>query len=448
MLRGITADMLLFVPQGKGNASMMTAQQVIDAIHGSYALGSKRGLRNVRELVDALCPQRRVPVIHVAGTNGKGSTCAMLESILRHAGYRTGLYTSPFLQAYQERIRLNGLPLSDELLVRYGEPLVAVSEHLQAEDDCYATPFELGTALAVSVFEGEQVDFAIVEVGMGGRLDPTNFVEPCLCAIAAIGLDHMAYLGDTLPAIAAEKAGIIKPGVPVVCHPADNAVAAVFAQAAASVHAPLHQMTQGMLLGASCDERGSRATFQLENRWEDICIPLPGEHQLTNALTVLGMVEALRRQGYVLPEKAVRQGIAATRWPARLEWCGNVLIDGAHNPQGVLALHDFVYRHLSGKKRVLLTGVLADKIQPDMLTMLANLADRTVTVTPDNPRAMEASTLAMRLNACGGHAVPASDLQTGLELARELAGMDGVVIAAGSLYFAGSLRTLLGLGWR
>lgn len=157
----------------------MNAEQVIEAIHGSYAKGSKHGLRNMHMLLEQLCPECRVPVIHVAGTNGKGSTCAMLESILRAAGYRTGLYTSPFLQMYQERIRLDGLPLNDDLLVKYGEPLVAVSCQLE-EQDVQVTPFEMGTALALSVFEGEKVDVAIIEVGLGGRLDPTNVVQPCL----------------------------------------------------------------------------------------------------------------------------------------------------------------------------------------------------------------------------------------------------------------------------
>ena len=177
-------------------------------------------------------------------------------------------------------------------------------------------------------------------------------------------------------------------------------------------------------------------------------IPLPGEHQLTNALTVLGVVEALRDQGYDIPDEAVRQGMAAARWPARLEWCGNILIDGAHNPQGVQALSGFVHRHLQDRRRVLLTGVLADKIQPELLTLLAGLAEDIVTVTPDNPRAMEAAELAQRLNDCGGHASAAASLKEGLQQARTLAGDEGIVIAAGSLYFAGSLRTLLGLGWR
>lgn len=425
----------------------MTAQQVIDAIHGSYAASSKRGLRNVLDLVNALCPERKVPVIHVAGTNGKGSTCAMLESILRHAGYKTGLYTSPFLQAYQERIRLNGLPMSDEVTVRYGRALLEVSERLKIEDDCYATPFELGTALANAVFEGEQVDVAIMEVGMGGRLDPTNYVQPMVCAIAAIGLDHMGFLGNTLAEIAGEKAGIIKPHVPVVCHPAEREVAAVFAYEAEKQHAPLHQMRRDMIGDVVCDAYGSTASYHLKCDWH-VRIPLPGEHQLTNALTVLGVVETLQDQGWNISESAVVQGIADTVWPARLEWCGNVLIDGAHNPQGIAALAAYVQAYLSDRKRILLTGVLADKVQPDMLTMLAKLGEKIVTVTPDNPRAMSADELAQRLRDCGGDARTSVSLEDGLARAKELAGTEGVIIAAGSLYFAGALRTALGLGWK
>lgn len=426
----------------------MTAQQVIDAIHGSYGISSKRGLRNVLDLVNAICPERKVPVIHVAGTNGKGSTCAMLESILRHAGYKTGLYTSPFLQVYQERIRVNGVPMTDEMTVRYGEKLLEASERLKAEDDCYATPFELGTALAQAVFEGEAVDFAIMEVGMGGKLDPTNYVEPVVCAIGAIGLDHMGFLGDTLEAIAGEKAGIIKPGTPVVCHPAEDSVAAVFDETAREKNAPLHQMRRDMIIHAQSDARGSVMTCRVGREWKNLRIPLPGEHQLTNTLTVLGVVEALCDQGYVIPKRAVYEGIAAAVWPARLEWCGHVLIDGAHNPQGIAALAEYVQHHLKDQRRVLLTGVLADKVQPDMLGMLAGIAECAVTVTSDNPRAMEAQELAQRLMDCGGKAQAADSVEEGLRLAQELAGDEGVVIAAGSLYFAGSVRTALGLAWR
>ena len=436
---------------------MREAQNIIDAIHGAYGRGDKHGLRNTSmlaqtlgcgSLMEAPAPGARRPaIIHVAGTNGKGSICAMLESILRHAGYRTGLYTSPFLQAYQERVRLDGVPISDDLLVKYGSALLDAAAELEKQD-VHATPFELGTGLALSAFAGEPVDFAVLEVGLGGRLDPTNVVVPDVCAIAAIGMDHMQVLGDTLEEIAGEKAGIMKPGVPVVCHPALPTVEAVFTDAAARCGAPLRLLKREALLRAECTAHGSAASYQLDSSWPNVTISLPGEHQLTNAMTVLAVVEELRKLGYAIPDEAVYTGLAAARWPARLEWCGSILIDGAHNAQGVESLLTFVKANLMDKKRVLLTGVLAEKLQPAMLTALRGLANEAVTVTPDNHRAMPAEEYAARLTACGMNATPAPSLEEGLRLAREQAGEDGIILAAGSLYFAGSLRTALGLPWQ
>ncbi len=435
---------------------MLDSEQVVAAIHGSYAMGSKNGFENVRGLLKrmgASMPEvRKIPIIHVAGTNGKGSTCAMLESVLRHAGYRTGLYTSPFLQAYPERIRLDGLPMTDAQLVRYGNPLVEAAEALRREEQACPTPFEMGTALALAAFEGEKCDVAVVEVGMGGRKDPTNIVQPILCAITAIGLDHQAYLGDTLPQIAAEKAGIIKPGVPVVCHPAEKEVQAVFASAAERCHAPLRQLETSAIRQAEYHAHGAKVSYALRNEWPDVQLSLPGEHQAENAMSVLAMVEELRAQGWKISDQAVYDGLRQTVWPARLEWCGDrcgqVLLDGAHNPQGVGALKAFVTRHLAQKHCVLLTGVLEDKLQEAMLRDFAAMAHQAVTVTPDSPRALDACEYAEALRRCGMDAQAAETLEEGLRLAQTLAGEDGVVIAAGSLYFAGSLRTALGLSWR
>ena len=426
---------------------MLNAQQVIDAIHGSYQTGSKNGHRNVLALLDAMGVTMKTPYIHVAGTNGKGSTCAMLASILKAAGYKVGLYTSPFLQHYQERIRLNGVPLTDELMVKYGNPLVAAAKEMEARGD-FVTPFEMGTALAFAAFDGEDCDFAIIEVGMGGRLDPTNIVNPICCAITAIGLDHMGFLGDTLEEIAGEKAGIIKANVPVVCYPAQESVRRVFAEKAAALHAPLVQLDEGAILHAEGDMYGSTVTYQLAERWDDVRISLPGQYQQRNAMTVLALVEELRQQGHALPEEAVRKGLMETVWPARLEWAGRVLIDGAHNPQGVAALVDYVDAYLADKRRVLLSGVLADKLQPEMLGQMVHIARDIVTVTPDTPRALSAAEYAAALNACGGNAAPAATLTEGLQMALDLAGEDGVVVAAGSLYFAGALRTEMNLPWK
>ena len=426
---------------------MLTAQQVIDAIHGSYQTGSKNGHRNVLTLLDAMGVAMKTPYIHVAGTNGKGSTCAMLASILKAAGYKVGLYTSPFLQQYQERIRIDGVPLADPLMEQYGNPLVEAAQAMAASGD-FVTPFEMGTALAFAAFDGEDCDFAIIEVGMGGRLDPTNVIEPICCAITAIGLDHMGFLGDTLEAIAGEKAGIIKENVPVVCYPAQESVRRVFADKAAEMHAPLIQLDESSILRAQGDMYGSTVTYQLGERWADVRISLPGQYQQRNAMTVLAMVEEFRRQGRIIPEEAVRRGLREAVWPARLEWSRNVLIDGAHNPQGVAALVDYVDAYLADRRRVLLSGVLADKLQPEMLAQMVHIARDIVTVTPDTPRALAAAEYAAALNACGVHAQAAPDLTAGLKTALELAGEDGVVIAAGSLYFAGALRSELGLAWR
>lgn len=426
---------------------MLNAQQVIDAIHGSYQTGSKNGHRNMLALLEHMGVSMKTPYIHVAGTNGKGSTCAMLASVLKAAGFKVGLYTSPFLQHYQERIRLNGVPLTDELMVKYGNPLVEAAKTLEAAGD-FVTPFEMGTALALAAFDGEDCDFAVIEVGMGGRLDPTNIIKPQVCAITAIGLDHMGFLGDTLEEIAGEKAGIIKPGVPVVCYPAEAGVRRVFAEQAEKLGAPLIQLDERAILHVEGDMYGSVVTYQLEKLWSDTRIGLPGQYQQRNAMTVLALVEALQKQGHEIPAEAVRRGLAETLWPARLEWAGKVLIDGAHNPQGVDALVQYVDQFLADRRRVLLSGVLADKLQPEMLGQMVHIAREIVTVTPDTPRAMAAADYAAHLNACGGSAIPAETLAEGLKMALDLAGEDGVVIATGSLYFAGSLRTELNLAWK
>ena len=426
---------------------MLNAQQVIDAIYGSYQTGSKNGHRNMLALLEHMGVSMKTPYIHVAGTNGKGSTCAMLASVLKSAGYKVGLYTSPFLQHYQERIRLNGVPLPDELMVKYGNPLVEAAKTLEAAGD-FVTPFEMGTALALAAFDGEDCDFAVIEVGMGGRLDPTNIIKPQVCAITAIGLDHMGFLGDTLEEIAGEKAGIIKAGVPVICYPAEAGVRRVFAEQAEKLGAPLIQLDERAILHVEGDMYGSVVTYQLEKLWSDTRIGLPGQYQQRNAMTVLALVEALQKQGHEIPAEAVRRGLAETLWPARLEWAGKVLIDGAHNPQGVDALVQYVDQFLADRRRVLLSGVLADKLQPEMLGQMVHIARESVTVTPDTPRAMSAAEYAAHLNACGGSAIPAENLEEGLKMALDLAGEDGVVIAAGSLYFAGALRTELNLAWK
>ena len=427
---------------------MRTAEQVVNEINSARGDGDEQGLRNTAALLDVLQAWPDCPVIHVAGTNGKGSVCAMLSSVLAAAGYRTGLYTSPFLQTYAERIRFNGTPIDEEKLAKYGSEVLDAAAKSKAEKGYDNTPFGLGTALAFHAFRQEGTEIIISETGLGGRLDPTNVIpKPAVCVLTAIGLDHMQLLGNTLEAIAGEKAGIIKPGVPAVCYPPDDeAVAAVFRQAATKQSAPLNMLSRKQALIRESGAHGSVVDFMIGSRtWSEMKISLPGEHQVYNALTVLAALYELEKQGIRFPRKAVVHGLAHTFWPGRLEWCGNVLMDGAHNAQGVIAFADFVSAYLKDRRKVLLTGVLKEKLSDEMLSRLAGTANEAVTVTPDSPRAMRADELAELLAQKGIQARAANNLKEGLRQAKELAGNDGVVLATGSLYFIGALRSELGL---
>jgi len=425
----------------------MNAAQAIAYIHSAQYTGAKNGLENTRALLDQLqIPMTPVPAIHVAGTNGKGSVCAMLDSMLRVCGLKVGLYTSPFLQFYNERIRINGVSVSEDILA-WAVTRVKEAADALAGQNIHPTAFELGTATAFLIFLQEKVDIAVVEVGLGGRLDPTNVITPLVSVITALGMDHMEYLGDTLEKIAGEKAGIVKPGVPVVLYPARQEAEVVVRNVCGQKQAPLIALRHRQAVFHQADAFGSHADFDLpKGKMEDVRIPLPGLHQVENALTALAAMDMLT--GFSVRREAMRQGMERVHWPARLEWIGKsprVLMDGAHNPQGMEALRQFVDLFLHQEKRVLLAGVLREKLNSKMLEDMAALADQAITVTPDNHRAMPASELKTLLQEEGCAAETAPSLEVGLKRAKELAGQDGIIIAAGSLYLAGALRTMLGL---
>ena len=427
---------------------MRTAEQVVKKINSAHGDGDEQGLRNTAALLELLRAWPECPVIHVAGTNGKGSVCAMLSSVLTAAGYRTGLYTSPFLQTYAERVRINGTPVSEAQLARYGSDVLDAAAELNTGKGYGFVPFELGTALAFHAFRQEKTEIIVSETGLGGRLDPTNVIpKPAACAITAIGMDHMQLLGNTLEAIAGEKTGIIKPGVPAVCYPPETEeVRQVFEMAAAEKGAPLTILSRDQVRILESGAHGTTADFSCGGRTRrGVKISLPGEHQVFNALVVLTVLEELEKQGILIPEEAVYSGLANTFWPGRLEWNGRILMDGAHNAQGVSAFTAFTGTNLQGRKKILLTGVLKEKLSDDMLSMLAGAADEAVTVTPDNPRAMKADDLCALLREKGMKASAANNLKEGIRKAEALAGEDGIILATGSLYFIGALRSELGL---
>ena len=306
---------------------MKTVQEAVAYIHSLYATGEKHGLDNMRALLSRLGdPQTGLAMAHVAGTNGKGSTCATLEAILRAAGLRTGLYTSPYLQRYNERIRIDGEPIGDEALTALVRDTAPAVEALAAQNIRVAE-FEYGTALALCAFARAQVDVAVIEVGLGGRLDPTNVIRPLVCAVTAVGMDHMQLLGDTIEQIAAEKAGIVKPGVPVVIARMDERAQRVIERAAGAANAPALTLNGSEAVCLSAGARKQRVRFRIGDfLLDDAQLALPGAHQLDNAACALACALRLRER-FDIPDGALREGLACVRWPGRLEWMGNVLLD-------------------------------------------------------------------------------------------------------------------------
>jgi dihydrofolate synthase / folylpolyglutamate synthase len=387
-------------------------------------LSMRFGLDRVERALDALGhPERAAPALHVAGTNGKGSTCAMAAAALRAAGLRTGLYTSPHLAAFNERIQVDGRPLDDAALARaVGAVRAACPWHEAGGPEERLTYFEVATLAAFVHLAEARVDVMVVEVGLGGRLDATNALTPAVAAVARIGLDHTRLLGDTLEAVAREKAGIFKPGVPAVLH---------------AVQPP------GVLevLAAEAARRG--APWQVAPVGWDGPLSLLGPHQQGNAGLAVAALRALRRAGVPVDERAIAAGLAAARWPGRLERIGGVLLDGAHNPDGAAALAAALVVLHPGRPVELVFGVLEDKDHAGMLRALAPAVRRLHLVAPDSARARPPAEVAEQARALG---LPA-DLHAGvgeaLACARAAAADGAPVVVAGSLYLVGEARGLL-----
>ena len=419
----------------------MTEQEAIAKIHSVYPTGKKNGVENMRALMDRLGNvQAASAMIHVAGTNGKGSCCAMLERVLREAGYKTGLYSSPYIERYNERIRINGMPIEGEKLAALVERVWPAYESCNAEG-VHITEFELGTALAFCAFEQEKVDIAIIEVGLGGRLDPTNIIHPAVSVITNVGMDHMQYLGETIEQIALEKAGIIKRGVPVALGPQEKAALSVLMAAAKGLDAPVYDPD-----AQDVRETAQDVTFDVQLGTEmirNLTVALRGRHQAENACAALGALAALRKKGYKIPTEAIRAGMADVRWPGRLEYFGRVILDGAHNDPGVRALCAYADSWLPREKTVLLSGMMEDKETEKMTRRLASRVRCVVCTQPEVPRAMTAETLAAQYGAQGIKTYAEPQVERALAKARALAGNDGYVLCAGSLYLIGALRTLL-----
>ena len=393
----------------------MTVEETFDYIHQVNWRGSKPGLSRTRELLEKLGnPQKKLRFIHVAGTNGKGSTCAMLAEILKQQGYRVGLYTSPYMVRFNERMQVDGEMISDEELCQvtdYVKPYAESMEDLPTE-------FELITAVAMEYFTRKKCDIVVLEVGLGGTLDSTNVIDtPLLAVITALGLDHTRELGPTIEDIARAKAGIIKPGGAVAFYGGGEAETRIIREA--------------------CDKTGSQLEIAVSGSADSYEIGLTGRYQRNNAALVLTAVKLLNRRGLPVSEEAVRRGFAAVKWPGRFEKLSDhpvFIIDGGHNPHGVRGTVDSLSYYFPENKIHFIMGVMADKDVEHMIQLLLPLAADFVTITPDNPRTMEAEQLADLIRAQGGRAVAAASVQAAIQMALEGVEKDGIICAIGSLY--------------
>ena len=420
----------------------MTYEEALSYIHSICWKGSKLGLDRTRELLGKLNdPQKELKFIHIAGTNGKGSTAAMLASILEEAGYRVGLYTSPFINRFNERMQVNHQPIPDE-------ELAALTEYVRPHADAMAdspTEFELITALAMVWFARQKCDIVVLEVGMGGELDSTNIIDvPEAAVIAAMGLDHVKELGPTMADIARAKAGIIKEGGRVVSYGGNPEADEVIAAVCRARNASLCQPDFSAIVPGDFSLEGQ--TFSYKG-WRGLRIPLVGAYQMNNAAVVLETVEVLRQRGWSVSDEAVRQGLADTRWPARFEVLRRdpvFIVDGGHNPHGIRATAESLRRLFPGRKITFVTGVMADKDVEHILGLIVPLADQFFTVRPDNPRAMDAGELARRIEAMGAKATTCASVQDGVDRAIQAEGPHGVACALGSLYMSGEVRSCFG----
>jgi dihydrofolate synthase/folylpolyglutamate synthase len=411
-------------------------------MYGMRRFGIKLGLETIAAVLAKLDhPQTAYRCIHVAGTNGKGSVAASLSSILQMAGHRVGLYTSPHLVRFNERIAVDGIPISDEeVLETYG----AVREAYAGERDL--TFFEFTTAMAFLAFARHQVDWAIIETGMGGRLDATNILSPDLTIITNISIEHRSYLGNTLAAIAGEKAGIIKPEIPVVSAVRQPAAREVISRTATEKRAPFYLKGRDFRVRRSNKTTDSFHYYGMRQRWRDLRVALAGDHQLENAALALAASELLIDQGMTLPDAALSEGLLKTRWPGRLEVVREaplVILDGAHNLAAARNLGRYLRTRLQDRRITLVVGVLDDKPYATMLKEWIPSVQRVILTQPTIDRSLSPEALMPIVTDLGIRPQLIPSVKAAVNTAIETAAPEDVVCIAGSLYVVGEAKTAL-----
>lgn len=422
----------------------MNYRQTMEYIEGlgAYAAKIVPGLENIRNLCGELGdPQEKLQVVHIAGTNGKGSVLAYISTIMQCAGYKTGRFLSPPIFTYREIIQINQRPISQKRLCEYTERVKAACESLVASGRPHPTRFEFETAMAFLYFWEQGCDLAVIETGMGGRLDATNVIgHPAVTVIASVSRDHMKFLGSALSDIAREKAGICKPGCPVIVTGQEPEAERVILQRARELGCPVVTVS-----GRAAEHIRPGLESQKFDGFgmRDLEIRLAGRHQIDNAMTALAAVEKLAESGFPVREAQLRRGLSGTRWPGRLEVIGReplFIADGAHNEDAAKKLADSIRFYFTNKRIVYIMGILKDKEYEKIIAETYAYADQIITVTPpENPRAMPAYELAQAVRAYHPRATAADSLEEAVEMAYMLAGREDVIISFGSLSYLGRL---------
>ena len=425
----------------------------ISKIHEFEKFGSILGLERMNVLLERLGnPQDELKVIHVAGTNGKGSTCKFIYNVLKESGYKVGLYTSPFLEVFNERIELDGEYISDEDLAEYTDRVLAEVKQITEAGGQSPTEFEVITAIALLYFAEKGTDFCVLEVGLGGRGDSTNVCKkPLVSVITSISFDHTDRLGNTLTEIASEKAGIIKDGCPVVTSTdADEALAVL--RAAAAEHGSAYLECRNLPCRITTESLAG-STFDLDvcgRSFAGLAISMIGEHQVQNATAAIAALCVLADAGHIeLTEDALRCGLLAAKQIGRFEIMSKqgaepiYIIDGAHNPDGAHVLENAMNRFCAGKKILMLTGMLADKDTDHILGEFLKITKDFVVTEPANPRKMTKKELGAKLTALGGNVLGAGSPAEAFELVHSHASEYDVILAAGSLYLIGEIRGII-----
>jgi len=427
-------------------------RETIDYLYALQKHGVKLALANTLRLMELMGkPHEKFRSVHVAGTNGKGSTSVFIAHMLMAAGYRVGLYTSPHLVSFTERIRINGVPVPEETVValtRRVRDAYQQAPEEQGSDPLNPTFFEVTTAVAFTCFAEAGVDIAVIETGMGGRLDATNVITPLVSVITNIELEHTEFLGSTLERIAGEKAGIIKPGVPVIFGAQQPEVTAVFEREAAFKGARMARLGKefypdrvGSVVEPSFDYHGIKAVY------EGLRLQMLGRYQVDNACLALAAIECLRDAGIVCDEEAARRGLARVRWEGRMERVArkpDLFLDGAHNPASANRLAS-VLRALMPTygKIILVIGILGDKDFRGIVRELAPLAARVIVTKPRYARALDGETLAAEVRKHHRDVVVTDTVADALSRARGSASSGDLILVTGSLYVVGDARALL-----